>query len=166
MSVMMERSGSASGKPRPLPRVGQCFVCGRENPRGLNIQFYQDGEEVFGRFTPDENLVGYPPFIHGGIISTLLDEVIIWAVFAGTSTFGVTAELNVRFIKPMKAGETVTVRGYLLEKKGRMKRAQGEILNTRGEVLARGEGKVLIVRKERLQNQGDSGEPKTGQDQD
>ena len=166
MIQAMERSGSNENSPLPLPGVDRCFVCGMSNPRGLKIRFYREGDEVFGRFTPDESLVGYSPFIHGGIISALLDEIIIWVVHAATGMFGVTAELNVRFLHPMRAGEEVTIRGWLLENRGRIKKAQGEIVNDQGEVVARGEGKVLIVRKDRLQNQGESEETVIGQDRD
>ena len=81
-----------------LPGFPHCFVCGAENPRGLRIPFAAKGDGVEAEYTAESEHVGYEDVVHGGIISALLDEAIIWAVYVSTGRFGVTAELCIRFL--------------------------------------------------------------------
>jgi acyl-coenzyme A thioesterase PaaI-like protein len=56
------------------PNSRMCFVCGVDNPIGLHLAFYTDGEgQCIARFQPKPEHQGYPGHLHGGIISTLLD---------------------------------------------------------------------------------------------
>src|SRR3974390_3387866 len=64
---------------RTLPHTHSCFVCGESNVVGLKLRFQTDGRVVHGRFTPRAEHVGFREVIHGGIISTLLDEIMVWA---------------------------------------------------------------------------------------
>ena len=52
-----------------------CFVCGPSNPIGLRIKFRIDGDVCRGEFKPGEHHVGYNNITHGGIIFSLLDDV-------------------------------------------------------------------------------------------
>lgn len=120
-----------------------CFVCGEHNPKGLRTQFSVEGDGVMASFIPDETHVGYEDIVHGGIISALLDEAIIWAGYASTGRFGVTAELNIRFIKPLPIGEKCTVKGRVTENRGRLWIVEAEIFDEQGQQLAKAGGKVL-----------------------
>ena len=126
-----------------LPEFPGCFVCGRENARGLRIPFVVDGEEVRALFTPGAELAGYEDTVHGGIISSLLDEAIVWAAFAATGRFGVTAELNVRFRKPLPIGTECTISGKLLEDKGRILIMESCVADGEGSPYATATGKIV-----------------------
>ena len=126
-----------------FPGFPRCFVCGEHNPKGLRTQFSVDGDGVRASFIPDETHVGYEDTVHGGIISALLDEAIIWAGYASTGRFGVTAELNVRFIGPLAVGEKYTVMGRVTENRGRLWIVEAEIFDEQGQRLAKADGKVL-----------------------
>ena len=58
-----------------------CFGCGRQNPIGLKLTFYEDGEQVWAPWTPRHEHQGYEGIVHGGLITTVLDEVMGWAIY-------------------------------------------------------------------------------------
>ena len=125
------------------PAFAGCFVCGDRNPRGLHVRFSTEGEWVRARFTADKSLLGYEHAVHGGIISALLDEALIWAVHSKTGRFGVTAELNVRFLKPLRVVTVCFVEGRVVEIKKRLCVAESWVIDAEGKPYARGSGKVL-----------------------
>src|SRR5262245_42245024 len=87
-----------------LPHTRSCFVCGESNAIGLNLRFETDWQTVRTRFTPRSEHAGFKGVIHGGILATLLDEIMVWACAAQTRRFAFCAELNVRFLKPANPG--------------------------------------------------------------
>ena len=126
-----------------LPNSKSCFVCGRENPNGLKKTFFSDGERVRTEFAPESWMVGYETVIHGGIISTLLDEIVIWAAYDRTGRFGVTAELNVRFRSPMLLGSVYTAEGWFVSDKGKLWLAESEIRDSKNKILASATAKIF-----------------------
>ena len=139
MEERIEKQSSESA----LPEFPTCFVCGKKNLRGLRIPFFIHEKGVRATFVPDETLVGYENAIHGGIISALLDEAIIWASYAFTKRFGVTAELNVRFLKPLHIGEECTIIGKMIEDRRRLWIVEAKIMDAEGALVAQAMGKVI-----------------------
>src|ERR1043165_7802872 len=90
-----------------LPHTRSCFVCGESNPVGLNLRFETDGRLVTARFTPRPEHIGFKQVIHGGLIATVLDEIMVWVCAVRTKRFAYCAELNVRFVSPARPGEPV-----------------------------------------------------------
>src|SRR6476661_8650552 len=91
-----------------LPHTHSCFVCGESNSIGLNLRFETDGHIVQTHFRPRAEHVGFKQVVHGGIIATLLDEIMVWACAVQTKRFAFCAELNVRFLKPLQPGAAAT----------------------------------------------------------
>ena len=87
-----------------LPHTRSCFVCGESNPVGLKLRFHTDGRVVQTRFTPRPEHIGFKGIVHGGLITTLLDEIMVWACAVQTQRFAFCAELNVRFSQSGAAG--------------------------------------------------------------
>ena len=85
-----------------------CFVCGEENPSGLHLQFSANKGKIQTEFLPRKIHQGYKNIVHGGIISTLLDEAMVKAALMQEMP-AVTAEITVRFRAPLMAGEKVIV---------------------------------------------------------
>jgi uncharacterized protein (TIGR00369 family) len=78
----------------------RCFVCGKANPYGLQLDFYRDGEEYYTEFYTDSRYQGYTGVTHGGIIATILDEVM--AKHLTAQGLGVvTAGMEIRYRKPV-----------------------------------------------------------------
>ncbi len=133
---------------RVLPHTHSCFVCGESNASGLNIRFETDGRLVQARFLPRPEHVGFKQTIHGGIIATLLDEIMVWACAVQTRRFAYCAELNVRFANPLRPGEEVLALGELINnRRNKVFEAKGELRNHAGLVLASATGKYLPVKE-------------------
>jgi uncharacterized protein (TIGR00369 family) len=123
-----------------------CFGCGGGNPRGMHLAFEQDDERqrIVGRFRLGEEYQGGSGFLHGGIIALLLDEVMSKASrFHGEHA--VTADLRVQYKKPIRANTEIVVEGFVARREGRQLYHEGEIRNEAGELLARGEGRFVVV---------------------
>jgi len=136
--------------PVPLPFYPDCFGCGRDNPRGLACRFVAEGGMVKAEFKTEPWMVGYENMIHGGIIGTVLDEALIWAAYAATGCFGVTAEMTVRFFKPLPVGTTCTVEGKLTENKGRVWAVESILRQTGDEKpTAEAKGKIIALKSDK-----------------
>ena len=131
-----------------LPHTKSCFVCGLNNPLGLKLDFETDGQIVRARFVPRPEHVGFRETIHGGIISTVLDEAMVWAVGVQTKRFAYCAELNVRFLQPARPGEELMVVAELTDnRRNKLFEAKAELQSPRGAVYAAGTGKYLPVKE-------------------
>ena len=139
---------------RPLKRYSQCFICGDKNPFGLRVEFYQRDGKVVGEYVVSDHLQGYKNILHGGILSTLLDEVMIKSILA-QDILTLTCEIKVRFKKPVKIGQRLFLEGKPTENKGKILLAEGKIRNEDGEIVATAEGKFFKAEgeTEKLLNQ-------------
>ncbi|MFA5516340.1 MAG: PaaI family thioesterase [Desulfuromonadales bacterium] len=122
-----------------------CFVCGPENTRGLRAEFILDKatRTASSRLVIPVWTQGWQAVAHGGILSTLLDESCVHA----SRTVGdhpVTAELTVRFRKPVPVGSEVFVRGEVVEIRRRVVQVKAELL-VDGEVCAEARARVVLV---------------------
>ena len=82
-----------------------CFGCSPDNPIGLHLEFYEDGDYIVSTWHPDHNYQGWVDTMHGGILSTLIDEVCGWVVTRKLQTSGYTVQLNVKFRKAVPTTE-------------------------------------------------------------
>ena len=131
-----------------LPHTRSCFVCGESNPAGLRLRFETDGRMVQTRFVPRPEHVGFRETVHGGLIATLLDEIMVWACAVQTKRFAYCAELNVRFISPARPKDGLIASGELVsDRRGRLYEAKAELKNEAGAVLATASGKYLPIRE-------------------
>lgn len=128
------------------PELYQCFGCSPYNKFGLHLEFWEDGEELVTTWNPIPILQGYPKVLHGGIQSTLLDEIAGWVVYVKCGTVGVTAEMKVRFKKPLLIDQgEVTVRARLLEQNRRMASIESRLINSSGVVCAEAELRFFLL---------------------
>lgn len=122
------------------PGSALCFVCGTKNPRGLGIVFQDDGERVFAEFTPSVDLQSWPGVLHGGIISTVLDETIGRVAFLH-DRWVQTAKLEVRFTKPAPLGVALRAEARLDRNHRRLMEMSGAMTNAAtGEIVATATG--------------------------
>lgn len=130
-----------------LPHTRSCFVCGEANPLGLNLRFETDGRLVRAKFLPRPEHSGFKGVVHGGLITTVLDEIMVWACAAQTRRFAFCAELNVRFLNPMPPGLEVVVTGELVaNRKGRLYEAKAAMYDADGLALTKATGKYLPMK--------------------
>ncbi len=141
-------------KPGAMPDItpiadNYCFVCGKNNPRGLKIKVRYFPEELAAetQLALPREYQGWADVIHGGILSTLLDEMMAHAVwrFAGP---GVTLSMEVRFHHPLKPDEAVLVRGVLTAGNGSRRMAWAEITRTSdNRKIASAKSRFLLLEK-------------------
>jgi uncharacterized protein (TIGR00369 family) len=128
-----------------------CFVCGLENPIGLKMAFYEDEEgRVVAKFTPGDEHQGFPGIVHGGIVTSLLDEV-LGRVAIAAERWVVTGRLNIRFRRPVPVGETLTIVGEVVNWKKRTLEAHGEIRLADGQVGAEATGTFIEIPAEKVE---------------
>lgn len=131
---------------RPLPHTHSCFVCGEANPRGLKLRFETDGRLVRARFRPAAEHNGFKGVVHGGIIATVLDELMVWACVVATRRFAYCAELNVRYLLSLAPEQETIATGELVQnRKGRIFEARATLLDAAGQTHATATGKYLPV---------------------
>lgn len=124
-----------------------CFVCGEKNPAGLRLRLRTDAErgESAAEVIFPEDFQGWAKVVHGGLLAAVLDEALIYA--AGAKGLKcVTGEMTVRFIKPASTGVAYRLRGRFLEDKGKIVTAESELLDSRGETVARARGKLFKLK--------------------
>lgn len=126
-----------------------CFGCAPENPYGLKMEFYEDGDDVVSFWTPDDNYQGWMKTLHGGIQATLLDETAGWLVTRKFQLSGMTTNLNIKYKKPVPTGQEVT-----LEIRARVKEVKRSFvfieasISHNGEVYTTGEFTFYCFSKE------------------
>lgn len=119
-----------------------CFVCGDENQHGLQAKFFYDGEQAISEITAEKMFEGYRGIYHGGIISTMLDEVMIKSILA-RKIFAVTVEMTIRYLKPVPVGQKLRFCGRVTRNRGRLYLTEGEALGPDGVPFATATGKYL-----------------------
>ena len=136
----------------PKPEGYNCFACGTANPIGLNLQFYCSGDSISTEIILGRYHVGWSNISHGGIISTLLDEVMSWTILYFKRVFFVTRKMEVKYIKPVFVGIPLKIKGQLADsdKSTNKIRAKAEIRDDHGNLLARGTGEFVAINREDL----------------
>jgi len=128
-----------------------CFACGTDNPIGLNMQFYRMGDMVCSDITLKKNHEGWENMAHGGITSTLLDEVMSWTVLYFKRTFLVTRKMDMKYIKPVPLGIPLTARGKILDDTHASKIIiRGEIVDAQGKLLVRSRAEFIMLAEDQL----------------
>ena len=125
---------------------GMCFCCGPRNPIGFKLQFEMmlDGR-MRTAWTPREEHQGFKDIVHGGLVATVLDEVMIRLLYA-LDIEAVTAELNTRLLRPLRAGRRYRFEARLVEDKGRLVLTEAEAFDAEtGEKVASGSAKCARV---------------------
>lgn len=132
------------------PNSHHCFICGVQNVSGVQVAYYETVDEhgqpeILARFTGRHSHQGYPGRMHGGVITGVLDETIGRAINIGDGvmpmTWGVTAELTVRFLQPVPLEVELTARGRITRNRRRLFEGTGELLLPDGVVAVTATGK-------------------------
>ncbi|MBT8059656.1 MAG: PaaI family thioesterase [Xanthomonadales bacterium] len=134
------------------PNSEMCFVCGRSNPVGLYMQFYDDGElEVHSEFTAPAHYQGYPGVVHGGVLAAMLDEVVARVAMIGDPHhFMMSVKLQVLYRHPVPVETPLRVVGRILRLRGRLGKAEGRILLPDGTVACESQMTLADVPDELL----------------
>ena len=125
----------------PTSASHNCFACSPRNASGLQMTFYTDEEAVFSRVTIPEHLCGWNNVAHGGVISTILDEIMSWTAMYLLKRVSLTQTMTVEFMKPVNISTLMEAEGRFVELEGRRDAVmKGFLYNSDGNVCAQSTG--------------------------
>lgn len=130
-----------------------CFACGSLNDGGLQLQLHLEHERSWAEVTLDDRFEGWAGIAHGGIIATILDEVMAWALVAAEN-WGVTARMTIDYKRPVMVGTLIRGEGWIVRARRRLVETAGRIVDADGTLLATAEAVYVAAdeaRKRELQ---------------
>lgn len=132
-----------------------CFGCGDKNPHGLAMRFESNGEMLRSTVEMAERFRGWSNLIHGGVLSTLLDEMMGWTVIVLTGKFMLTRTMQVNFKRPVRVGARLTVTGRIKERIGeRRVLVVAEIRDEGGQLCVMSEGEFALFSRDQFLKMG------------
>ena len=124
-------------------RDTMCFGCGKDNPMGLHLHFRTDENGCYTSFVPQPVHQSYDGRMHGGLISTLLDETMGNYPYMYEHKVAYTARLEVRFRQPVRIGQRIDVITKVKRRKGMLLEMTGQVIREDGTVAAEADGKLM-----------------------
>lgn len=129
-----------------------CFGCGADNPWGLHLSFFAEPDgSVYSHWTPQVNHQGYDGMVHGGIISTVFDEVMAWAA-TNAGIWAVTGRLATTYRKPVEIGVPTIARAEITNISSRTAEVKAAI-RRESDGLLLAEATALFIRVSRKQSE-------------
>ena len=122
---------------------GYCFVCGPENPMGLKLEFTFDGKTIRTEYVPPKEHQGYMNIVHGGIVSTLLDEVMV-KVAIELGKPAVTAQMDIRLKKAVNIGTRIAISAEITKETRKTLEAYAKA-TVNDEIVADARGKLVKI---------------------
>ena len=125
-----------------LPWSKSCFVCGESNPEGLRAALYLAGDVVEMEFRPRPAHVGWSQVVHGGIIATVLDELMTWAAIVARRQAFFAVDFGIRFQAPLTPERPYLARARVTGER-RILEAEGWVEDAAGKVLSKATGRYF-----------------------
>jgi acyl-coenzyme A thioesterase PaaI-like protein len=125
-----------------------CFACGSDNPDGLQMRFFTDEKYLFSEVYLSGNKRGWEQLIHGGIISTILDEIMGWSAIYFTKQFILTKSIKVDYINSLVIDSTVKAVGWIENKKNDKEiKMKAQIYDSENKLCAEAVGEFALFSK-------------------
>ena len=123
---------------------GMCFVCGKQNPDGLKLNFSIDEHKtIHTEYTFPKKYQGYADIVHGGMMAVVLDEVMVNLPWRLEKAPVVSAEFSIRLKKPVKVGEKILFKGWIVKHLRRYYEMESEAATQEGMVVATAKAKCF-----------------------
>lgn len=120
----------------------RCFGCSHNNPIGLKLSFHHaDGWGLACAWKAEGYLENYPGMVHGGIVATVLDEIIGQALFHEIGHLPVSISAKVEWFKPVKIGDALTAAARMTSRYGALYSAEAFLFRADGKVAAKARGR-------------------------
>lgn len=136
--------------PLPKPQGHHCFACGTANPIGLHLDFYRLDDSICSEITLGREYEGWENMAHGGIVSTLLDEIMSWTLIYFKKAFFVTRKMQVKYVRPVPVGEPLVVKGRITKDGSQLVKVRGDVWDGGNRLLARSEAEFAMVSEDKL----------------
>ena len=115
-----------------------CFGCSPGNEFGLHLEFFDTGEGLIAGWQPVKFLEGYPDIVHGGIQTTLLDEIAAWLVYVKCQSSGVTRHIDIDFLHPLRISKgEASLKAQLLNQSEKEALINAELYDGEGVLCAK-----------------------------
>lgn len=142
----MNNNIKADMKQIPNRGYHKCFGCGPANPSGLQMKFFTDEVSVFSPVAVPDHLVGWDNLVHGGVLSTILDEIMSWSAIYLFKKLILTKSMTIDFIKPVFQGMELKAEGNVFEKRSNKEAVmQGRIYNAMGALCTKSKGTFALL---------------------
>jgi uncharacterized protein (TIGR00369 family) len=105
-----------------------CFACGSLNEHGLRMTIHIEHEAAWSELTLEPRFEGWSEMAHGGILATLLDEIMGWTL-AAADDWGVTARLAIDYRRPVQVGTELRVEGKVVRRRRRVIETSGRVVD-------------------------------------
>lgn len=129
--------------------IYHCFGCDEENETGLHMQFWDDGDKVVCNWEPKKKFEGYKNTLHGGIQSTMHDEIASWVIYTKGETAGMTTDLHVQYKKSVLIDQgPIRITGQIKEQDRRFIKVHTQLFNQQNELCSEGLVTYRIFPKE------------------
>jgi uncharacterized protein (TIGR00369 family) len=126
-----------------------CFACGTLNTHGMQLEIHIEQGRSWTELRLEQRFEGWEGIAHGGILCTILDEVMAWSL-VGADNWGVTARLAVDFKRPVPVGRTILAEGWVTELRRRLVTTAGSIVDVAdGTLLASADALYVAATDER-----------------
>jgi len=133
-------------KKVPNSDTHNCFGCSSSNPHGLQMTFFTDEKTVFSSVIVPKHLGGYTDIVHGGVVSTILDEIMGWAGIYLLKKITMTKSMTIDFLRPVHIGKALWVQGNIVEQVGRNEAIiEGLLYDHKRETCARSRGSFALL---------------------
>jgi len=119
-----------------------CFACGGTNPIGMHLEIELGEGSASTTWVAGDDFVGWEAKVHGGILATLLDEVMAWAP-SSYDSWAVTAEMHLRYRAPANPGELLIAEARVKSRKRRIYEVHGEVRGEGDRLIAEADGRFL-----------------------
>lgn len=129
--------------PKELKHISTCFGCGRDNPLGLKARFEVQENRIIGEFIPRKEHIGFQGFLHGGVISCLLDEALAQLLNRVICVDGPTGYLEVRYRKPAEWNKKLLLSAEIIKDTKKVLYAKANAKYGDGTLIAEATGKML-----------------------
>jgi len=125
--------------------LDHCLACGTSNPQGLHLFFRPDETGVTAETVCREEWVSWRGLIHGGLLSTMMDEAMGWAVGRDGWT-GLTGRLSVRLLRPVAPGQPLVVHAWVVSSRRHVAKTCAELLTPGGLRVAAAEALMVLTK--------------------
>ena len=136
----MEASFKESLIALPDSPDNTCFGCSKRNSKGLQMSFYTnpEGNRVYSFLNLQTQFCGWKHFAHGGIVATILDEVMAWGSMVGLQKFILSKSISVEYLKPVMLESEIQAEGWVKSViNDREALLEGAISSQDGQICAR-----------------------------
>jgi len=124
-----------TGQQIPIAASDLCFGCGKNNPCGLKLEFEWDGKAARAEFTPTKFHQGWREIIHGGLLTTVMDEAMAYAT-SFENIPCVTATMQVRLRRPAVIDQPLIVTASVTKNARKFAETEAKLTLRDGTIVA------------------------------